>query len=195
MVALARGAPGGVFDEEQDVELAEPDGVDDEGVTRNDPTSLRSEELGPGRPATSGGGVGEFAVDTPVAPHRVLSRESDTELFSVAHEARSAGPSLRIGPPDRGEAAVPAKKRVGRDNESAADPPGDDTGEPGDQATVDIGGLEACRGSLQDRDLVTERDDLGFEHPAWFAPNDHQPDDGDEQPVDESAKSGTEVGW
>jgi len=30
---------GGVFDEEQDVELAEPDGVDDEGVTRDDPAA------------------------------------------------------------------------------------------------------------------------------------------------------------
>jgi len=43
-------ASGGVFDEEQDVELAEPDGVDDEGATGDDPTGLRSEELGPRGP-------------------------------------------------------------------------------------------------------------------------------------------------
>ena len=135
-----------------------------------------------------------FAVDTPVAPHRVLSREADNELFSVAYDAGPAGPSLRVHPSGCGEAAVPAKKRVGRDNESAADPPGDDTGEPGDHATIDIGELGTVRGSLQDRDLVTERDDLDFEHPERFAPNDHQPDDGDEQAVDEGAKSGTERG-
>ena len=66
--------------------------------------------------------------------------------------------------------------------------------EPGHQATVDIGELGTVRGSLQDRDLVTERDELGFEHPARFAADGQQLDDGDEQPVDESAKSGTELG-
>ena len=136
-----------------------------------------------------------FAVDTPVAPHRLLSREADNELFSVAYDAGPARPSLRVHPSGCGEAAVPAKKRVGRNDESAADLPGDDTGEPGDHAPVDIGELEACRGSMQDRDLVTQRDDLGFEHTERLAANDHQPDDGDQQPVDESAKSGTEVGW
>ena len=50
-------ASGGVFDEERDVELAAPDGVDDEGVTSDDPAGLRSEELGPGRSGASRGGV------------------------------------------------------------------------------------------------------------------------------------------
>jgi len=42
-------ASGGVFDEEQHVELAEPDGVDDEGVTGEDSVGLCGEELGPER--------------------------------------------------------------------------------------------------------------------------------------------------
>jgi len=213
-VALARGAPGGVFDEEQDVELAESDGVDDEGVTSDDPAGLPGEELGPGRSGASRGGIdavtfqdhpdggrceavaepGEFAVDASVAPVGVLSSEADDELFSVTHGAGPARSPLRIDPSGRGQPTVPRQQRVGGDDESMTDPSGDHAGGPGDHATVDVGELGTVRGSLQDRDLVTERDDLGFEHSAWFAADDHQPDDGDEQPVDESAKSGAERG-
>ncbi len=50
-------AAGGVFDEEQDVELAGSDGVDDEGVTGDDPLCLAGQELGPGRPGASWGRV------------------------------------------------------------------------------------------------------------------------------------------
>jgi hypothetical protein len=85
---------------------------------------------------------------------------------------------------------VPGQQRVGRDDESVTDPPGDHTGEPGDHATVDVGEFGTCRGSMQDRDLVTERDDFGFELPAWLAADDHQFDDGDELPESESAETG-----
>ena len=118
----------------------------------------------------------------------------DDELFSVADSAGPAGPSLRVDPAGCGEPAVPGQQRVGRDDEPVTDPPGDHTGEPGDHATVDVGELGTARGSLQDRDLVTERDDFGFEHSARFAAGDHQLDDCDEQPVDKGAKSGTERG-
>jgi hypothetical protein len=134
--------------------------------------------------------AGEFAVDAPVAPRRVLGGEPDDELFSFAHGAGPAGASLRVHPAGGGEAAVSGQQRVGRDDESVADPPGDHTGEPGDQAPVDVGEFGTCRGSLQDRDLVTERDDFGFELPAWFAADDHKFDDGDEQSEGESAETG-----
>jgi len=191
---------GGVFDEEQDVELAEPDGVDDEGVASEDPAGLRGEELGPGRSGASGGGIdavpfqdgshgrcceavaepGEFAVDAPVAPCRVLGGEPDDELFAVTHDAGPAGPSLRVHPSGCGQPPVPGQHRVGRDNESVTDLPGDHTGEPGYHTTVDVGELGTCRGSSQDRNLVTERDDFSFQRSARFAANDHQLDDGDE---------------
>jgi hypothetical protein len=206
-------ASGGVFDEEQDVELAEPDGVDDEGVTGDDPAGLRGEELGPGRSGASRGGIdavalqdrpdsgrseavaeaGEFAVDAPVAPRRVLGGEPHDEVFSVTHDAGPAWTSLRIDPSGGGEAAVPGQQRVGREDESVTDPPGEYPGEPGDHATVYVTELRACRGSVQDRDLVTKRDDFGFEHSARFAADDHQLDDGDEQPLGDSGKSGN--GW
>jgi hypothetical protein len=207
-------AAGGVFDEQQDVELAEPVGVDDEGVTGDDSAGLRGEELGPGRPGASRGGVdavtfqdgpdgggveavaesGEFEVDAPVAPRRVLGGEADDELFSVARDAGSAGPSLRVDPAGCGEAVVSGQQRVGGDGESVADPAGDHTGQPSDHAAVHVGEFGTVRGSLPDRDLVTERDELGFEHSARFAADDHQLDDGDEQPVGDSAKSGIERG-
>jgi hypothetical protein len=72
--------------------------------------------------------------------------------------------------------------------------PGEYPGESSDHATVDISEFRAGRGSLQDGDLVTERDDFGFEQPTRFAADDHQLDDGDEQPVGDSARSGTQRG-
>jgi hypothetical protein len=89
---------GGVFGEEQDVELAEPDGVDDEGVAGGDPAGLSGEELGPGRSGASGGGID--AVPFQDRPHRRWG-EADDELFAVTHGAGPAGPSLAgasIGP-------------------------------------------------------------------------------------------------
>jgi len=88
---------------------------------------------------------------------------------------------------------VPRQQRVGRNDESVADPAGDHAGESGDEATVDVGELGTVRGSLQDGDLVTERDDFGFEQPARLSVDDHQLDESDEQPVDERAETGT--GW
>ena len=77
-----------------------------------------------------GGGVeavaesGEFEVDAPVAPRRVLGGEADDELFSVALDAGSAGPSLRVDPAGRGEMAVSGQRRLGGNEESVADPAG-----------------------------------------------------------------------
>jgi hypothetical protein len=118
------------FDEEQDVELAETDGVNDEGVTRDDSAGLRGGELGPGRSGAARGRVdavvfqdglhggggeavaepGEFAVDAPVALRRVFGSEADDELFSATHGAGSAGPLLRVDPAGRGEPAVPRQQ-------------------------------------------------------------------------------------
>jgi len=166
---------GGVFDEEQHVELAEPDGVDDEGVTGDDPARLSSEELGPGGPGASGGGVdvvpfqdcphrrcceavaeaGELAVDAPVAPRRVLGGEADNELFSVADGAGPAGTSLQVYPTGRSESPVPDEQRGWGDDESRPDPAGNHPGEPCDHATVRVGQFRAFRRPLQDGDLVT----------------------------------------
>lgn len=88
---------------------------------------------------------GEFAVDAPVAPRRVLGREADDDLFSVTHCAGPAGPSLRVHPSGHGKAVVPGEQRVGRDHESVTDLSGDHTGEPGDHATIGFGELRACR--------------------------------------------------
>ena len=51
---------------------------------------------------------------------------------------------------------VPGQQRVGRNDESVADPAGDHAGESGDEATVDVGELGTVRGSLQDGDLVKD---------------------------------------
>ena len=124
-------AAGGVFDEEQDMDLAERDGVDDEGVTGDDPAGLGGEELGPGRPGSSRGGVdavafedgphrgrrqpvtetGEFAVNSAVSPRRVLPGEAHHQIARVPGRC---GVVLVVA------AGAPSGGRRGADARSAA---------------------------------------------------------------------------
>ena len=143
------------------------------------------------------GVAGAALVDPAVGSLVVVVDELDQECTELAFVPDDGAVeqfvTQRVHPSGGGEAAVPGQKRVGRDDEPVTDPPGDHTGEPGESATVDITELGTCRGSWRDRGLVTERNDLGLEHAARIAAGDHQLDDGDEQPVHESAKTG--AGW
>lgn len=86
---------GGVFDEEQDMDLAERDGVDDEGVTGDDAACLGGEELGPGRARPSRGGVETWRLRMGSAPVFHGPRPSDgpreicPELYAPTSSARA----------------------------------------------------------------------------------------------------------
>ena len=92
-------AAGGVFDDEECVEPAQGDGIEVEHVAGHDGLGLRVEELGPGRSGPSRRGIdpggaqylpdgrgadsvaesGEFTVDAPIAPGRILGGQPDDQ--------------------------------------------------------------------------------------------------------------------
>jgi len=85
--------------------------------------------------------------------------------FKMAHAVDAArrwpspaGTSLRVHPSGRGQTAMPGERRRWGDDEPRPDSAANHPGQTRDHATIGVGEIGACRGSLQDCDLVTERD-------------------------------------
>ena len=107
--------PAAELDEREDVERAEPGGLDGEEVTGDDPARLRPEELGPGRAGPSWGRtesrsseqgpdrrradadpeLAQLAVDPDTAPAGVLPGEAEDERTDLRVDGRpSRAPAL-----------------------------------------------------------------------------------------------------
>jgi hypothetical protein len=102
-------APGGVFDDGQAVHLGAVQQVDGEEVGGDDRFGLGAQELGPGRTGPSRRGVdsgfgedlphrrgrnsdakaGEFSMDSPVSPGRVLPGQAEDKTADVASGDRA----------------------------------------------------------------------------------------------------------
>jgi hypothetical protein len=176
---------GGVFDEEQDLGLAETDGVDDEDVTSDDafedgPHGGRCQPM----PETD-----EFAVDAVVAPCRVLPGETHHEIVAVPGRTRPVWSSLRVHPAARRETTMPTQQRVEGDDEPGPDTPRQEPSDSGEHAPVGVGQLRSARRSPQHRYLMAKRDHFGFEHPARLRPHDQQRSDGDEQAIRQASEA------
>mgnify|MGYP000993723073 CR=1 FL=1 len=125
-------AAGADLDEEQDVEALEGGGVDTAEVGDDHGSGLGADELRPGGPGPVGGGVdagvaedlpharggdlvaqaGQFAVDAPVAPRRVLAGHGDGESADLRmHRRPPPSRGVGLGPAAGDEAAVPADHR------------------------------------------------------------------------------------
>src|SRR6266487_2931082 len=123
-------APALELDEEEDIQAAQPNGVDREEVALDDPGCLLAQELAPAEARSSWGGVdavpaqdvpdrargereaepGQFAVDALVAPARILRRQPEHELPRLRDHRR---PALRVSgeaPAAADELAMPAQK-------------------------------------------------------------------------------------
>ena len=99
------------LDEEEDVELGQPDGVDDEEVGGEEVIAVLADELPPGAMAATGSGreavaaeqasngeVGaapaeleDLALDTTVAPARVLASDAEDQLAELVPGGRAPG--------------------------------------------------------------------------------------------------------
>jgi hypothetical protein len=120
------------FRDEQDVESAQPDGVEVEEVAGQQPSRLGSEEGAPvgvyparrrpqvrgGQDAADGAGsdgvseAGELALDAAVSPARVLLGQPDDELAELVVDAGAAG-RVRVGPFLGDQASVPGQQGGG----------------------------------------------------------------------------------
>lgn len=121
-----------MFEHDQGVDAFEVDGVDVQKVDGDNVLGLGSEELPPGRSGTTWGGVdaglvedvphgggghlvaeaGEFAMDAPVAPSRVLGCHAQDQGFDGGGRWRASGSApLAVVPLLRDQFAVPNQQR------------------------------------------------------------------------------------
>src|SRR3954447_11703622 len=170
------------LDEEQDVEPYREDGVDGEEVAREHARRLAADELAPGNAGSLASGPEacfaqeladrrrrdaeseppELARDPLVAPAAVLARESQDQLADLTADRRSPRARRRVGPASRHELAMPAHECVGRDEERTPALAREQPARGGQERAV--GGPKRGPRDLapQDRELVTENDDLEF---------------------------------
>ena len=143
-------AAAGDFHDEQDVESAQPDGVEVEEVGGQQPGRLGSEEGAPvgvyparrraqvcgGQDPADGAGAdvvseaGELALDAAVSPARVLPCQPDDELAELVVDAGAAG-RVRVGPFLGDQASVPGQQGGGGDESVAAQFAGQEPGQGG----------------------------------------------------------------
>jgi hypothetical protein len=145
--------PGAVLDEEQHVQAAQEDRAGVEEVRRQDRLGLGGQERAPCLAAPTGcgadasviedlpdgrwrervAGAGEFAVDAPVSPDRVVARHFQRQIAGSSLDSRAARTAVRVAPVALDDAGVPAQHRAWRDDQArlAALPAGDQPGQRG----------------------------------------------------------------
>ncbi len=105
--------------------------------------------------------AGEFTLDAPIAPRWAFSREADDDLASFGCGGWPAGP-VWVGPVVRDEASMPGQDGLRLDEEARPAVAAERAGERGEDRSV--GGFETRSRHLtvQDRELMSEDEDLGI---------------------------------
>src|SRR5664280_313591 len=201
--------PAAELDEHQNVQRAEPGGLDGEEVAGHDPARLRPEELAPGRSGPPRGRteasrpeqgpdrrrshpdaeLAELALDPHTAPAGVLPGQPDDERTDLGIErwpAWATGPA--VGPLPPHELAVPPEE--GRRGDEKGDPaiPRDRPTGRREQDPVDRPELGWARGPLQHPELMAEDEDLevlASVVSALLATADEETDEGADDKVEE----------
>jgi hypothetical protein len=165
-------------DEEQHVETTQCDGIHGEEITRQRPSSLSPEELGPRRSRSSRCGaktvttqdiahacrrygdteLGALPDDAEIAPARVLPRQAEDESDDVGIKSiASILATVRVGPVPRQELPMPAHERRWCHEESDPTLTPEQSCQRGEHSTVG-GGVPGAR------DLATKYGELMTKH-------------------------------
>jgi Transposase, Mutator family len=133
-----------------------------------------------GRCRDGGAESGELTVDTPVSPRRVLPCETHDQLAGFGRGGGSAAP-VRVAPVVRDETSMPTQQRVGLHQKHRPAVTAEPTRERGeDRAVVGFEG-RARHLTAQDRELMTQHEDLGILGTIPVAAQhqqiDHEPDE------------------
>jgi hypothetical protein len=102
----------------------------------------------------------QLALDALVAPTRMLGGQADDQLLHVLVERRTPTSATGIRPRASDQTAVPAKQRLGLDQEAGPASPWQRPAEDGKQGTVGGLGLGAWNLAAQHGELVAEHQDL-----------------------------------
>jgi hypothetical protein len=129
---------GGVFDDEERVEPVQGDRVEVEQVAGQDCLGLRAEELRPGWSGAPRGGIdpgrvqdlpdgggadsvaksGEFAVDAPIPPGRILGGQAQDQRADTGGDGGSTRAGVRGSPAAADQLSVPAQNCCRCDQQS-----------------------------------------------------------------------------
>ena len=124
-------------------------------------------------------------MDPPVAPDGVLLGESEDEGDGARGDRWPARAAMRVGPPPADEIPVPAKQRVGLDEEVSASVPGEQPCQPGEQCPVRRTQRWPVDLATQHRHLVAQHDHLDRQFVSAPTCEPDQLGNADEQEVEE----------
>ena len=164
--------------EEEHVDPPQGDGLDGQEVAGEHGRRLTADQLAPGQPTSLSSRAepglaqepshgphryrdpepGELPGDPLITPARVLARQARYELADLAADARAARSPARVGPAARHELAVPADKRLRRDEERGPAPARQQTAGGGQQRS--IGAPKDRTSRLAAHELVAKHHDL-----------------------------------
>ncbi len=162
------------------VEAFERDGVDGEKVGRQDAGSLRPQEVAPAQAEPAPGRIepragedpadrrgrdpdaetGELAPDPRVPPARVLAGEAQDQGRDVRTDGRPTPPPSGVRPAPGHQATMPAQQGLGPDDEAGPASPREQARGRGEKDPVGIGQFGPGHLPAQDRELMTQHDDL-----------------------------------
>ncbi len=109
--------------------------------------------------------AGEFTVDAPVAPRRVLAGNLDDEIADLACGWWQTLP-VRVGPVVRDQSSMPREERVGLHQEHRPPLPVERPCECSQERTVVPVEVRSGDLSAQHRELVTKHEDLNILRPV-----------------------------
>jgi hypothetical protein len=103
----------------------------------------------------------ELTRDAEVAPARVLPCQANDQLDCLMGQGRAAVASMGIGPPSSYEGTMPAKDRLGCDEEGRPPFTRDEASEDTDDRSIRPGEAGTSGLALEHGELVAEHEDLG----------------------------------
>jgi hypothetical protein len=199
------------LDEEEGIELGQPDGVDDEEVDGEEVVGMLADKLAPRGVAAARSGrevvaaeqasdreVGaapakleQFALDPAIAPARVLASQAEDQLIQLASEC---GPSARAGAEGRplasDELAVPAEERLRLGEQRWPGAAREESAESGEEETIGRLPARAVDLALEDAELVAESENLSLEPELGLTTRKESVDEEADQGVEEGERHG-----
>ena len=104
--------------------------------------------------------VGEFALDAPVAPGRIVGGHADDQFADLGGGGWPPWWPVGLGPVSCDPASVPSKQGLGGDEPTDTSRAGERRGDGAEQCPVIVGQLRLFGLASQDGELVAEHDDL-----------------------------------
>ena len=134
--------------------------------------------------------AGELAMDTSVAPGRVLCRQPDSEGAETCRDSGSTGWRWNGGPVLGGESPVPAQDGGGRDEQPETPAQRKQSGQGCHEGSVGPAHPGARSASLEDCELVTQDQDFDLLRGVRSGEQNHPRQDSGERQVDQPQRHG-----